>query len=223
MESATRFVIFGTCICLAVFPATSIPATFCDQTFTVFGKTAEEPSIIMWELHTGGECESWHINVMFLHRGEPISLSGSHAGSNDEWVGDFLRTQQIEEMITIPGSNDTIYIDDSIYFLPPGPDTAFTRIWNEEVIHEGSDLPALHHSCRKQDVTFTDEPVFYGIAAERIYHFGGGLYKDYSFKEAVYFPQSNYLIIMTNQPLVMPGMNRLDGMLIYKLTETTTE
>lgn len=198
------------------------PATFCDQTFTVYGKTAGDPSIIMWELHTGGECLGWAPHALFLYHGRPTVLNGSHAGSSKEWVEAFLRTQQTEEMIPLSGSNDTIYVADSIYFVPPETDSAFTRLWEEEVIHEGSDLPALYRSCRRQDITYLDDPIFYGIEADRIYRYGGGLYKNYSFKEAVYFPHSAYLVVMTHQPLVMPGMDRLDGLLIYRLSDNNS-
>ncbi|MCM2272877.1 MAG: hypothetical protein NDJ18_10045 [candidate division Zixibacteria bacterium] len=64
-----------------------------------------------------------------------------------------------------------------------------------------------------------DLPIFEGVRAEQLY-MHRALYKNYSIREALFYPESSYLVIVTDQPLKQAGMDTMHGLLIYRIAKS---
>ncbi|MBN2227140.1 MAG: hypothetical protein JW763_07215 [candidate division Zixibacteria bacterium] len=189
-------------------------ATFCTQEFTIYGKTAGDHSILMYEIYTGGECEDWTIHSLYLGFDSPKLIGGGTGATGKDWIPILLNDLPHDTRVELSDSNGAFYINDTTYFTPPQLDSTFKRKFMHIIREGGSDERDWYRACQSG---CSDYPEFYGADAELIYVFRGGLYKNYTIKEAVHFPESGYLVIIIDQPLTATGMDTMHGMLVYRL------
>jgi len=208
---ATALSVVFLLILVSIMPRLAMATTMCDQTFTIYGKTAGEHSAIFWDIFVGGECENWHVYAFFVGYERTYQMSLGIDGGGKAWVPSFLEELPTERMDTLVQAGGKFYIDKDIYFMAPEPDTTFRRKW-AGIQYEG--VKKWYSEC---PVNCSDYPVFNKAEATLLYEHKTGLYKNYLIKQAIYFPISHYLVIMTDQPALATGMDRMDGMLIYKI------
>jgi len=190
----------------------SSSSTFCDQTFTLYGKTAGQHAMLIWELYIGGECESRTTHVLFL--GPQKTRLMKYDDEAQSWVPDVLDELPTEAFVIVPDSAGAYHLTAGASMTAPPPDTTFPRKWDKIGGSNYADAAKWYREC---PVNCLDNPAFLGVEAELVYWYEGGLYKNYSIKEVAYFPESGYVLIKTNQPIGLPGMDRMDGLLIYRL------
>lgn len=74
--------------------------------------------------------------------------------------------------------------------------------WNKKLGNSGINLPIVD-----------------GWKAELKYAHPKGLYFNYDISHAYFFPETNYLLIFTNQPLMCSGYNTQHGFMILKISK----
>jgi len=193
--------------------STLISATFCEQKFKVYGKTAGEHSILFWELFVGGECQNWTVNGLFLGNDKDYTMSiQDHNGSI--WLPPFLETVPLEQGVKLADSSGKYFLRDSVFTTPPPDDISFLRHYSALVNEGRGDAAQWYREC---PVDCSDYPVFYGVNARLIYAYRDGIYKNYKFKEVLYYPDSGYIVFITDQPRVAMGHDTMHGFLVFKL------
>jgi len=211
-----RRLLFSTIAVTLVFLLTTASptssTTSCDQTFTLYGKTAGKHAMLIWDLFIGGECERWTTHVLVVGSDKPRLLKYSEDAPN--WVPDLLSELPTEAFVVVPDSAGVYHFTHAAAVAAPPPDTTFPRKWDKIGGSDYADATKWYREC---PVNCLDNPAFLGVEAELVYWYEGGLYKNYGIKEVAYFPESGYVFIKTNQPLVLTGMDRMDGLLIYRL------
>ena len=182
----------------------------CDQVFHLFDKTVGEYSLMFYRVNWqgGGRCGRTTFFTMFLlpdrvHSFQSTSLRG-------RWVKKLYANMPLEKYEILEDSSGIYRLNDTATFSAPLPDTA---------------LESLYDNLDRQDAKtwlweyprICSEIVFDGFSPEPIYRYPGGLYWGYQIREARYYRESNFLIIMTDQPLRDQDGKTMHGMMIYKV------
>ncbi|MDH4156735.1 MAG: hypothetical protein OEW00_05610 [candidate division Zixibacteria bacterium] len=199
---------------LLLLATTVLSATLCDQTFTIYGKTAGDHSIFWFDEYVGGECYFWEVNTVYLGYDRPYVMSMRHDGGGKDWVPQLLADLPSEAGTILKDSSGVFRINDSVSFTAPPPDSTFPR----KHARLANDGPAdARHWYRVCPVNCSDYPVFTGVEADLVYSHKRGLYKNYGISRAVYYAPSGYLVVITDQPQTAVGLDTMHGLLIYKL------
>ncbi len=186
----------------------------CEQKFTIVGKSTGVDGVLLWQLYVNGECEYSESYCLFL--GGEHAYEMKAGGAAKEVFDRFLAGTPKEEPLVIAEEGGTYVLRDSATVAPPRPDSTFDRKFNKVVNEGGSGALDWYRAC---PVYCSDYPVFRGVEANLVYEFKGGLYKNYTFSQVLYFPSSGYLVIVTDQPLRAVGSDTMDGLLVYQLTK----
>lgn len=208
-------------ICLAFLLAlatanSALAASCCDQTFTIYGKTQGDYSILLWDLFIGGECYSWYTHVFIFSPDTVRQFKAEYGKGSEGWAYDFIAHNSPEKIDTLKNDSGVYFISDDITVSPPQTDTTFEEKWHR-LCDEYHSVVTWYKKC---PINCIDYPVFSGCDTKLLYYYKDGLYKNYSLKEVYYLPESNVVIVLTHQPYVADGMDRMDGIIIYRIVPT---
>lgn len=188
----------------------SIAATLCKQTFTVLGKTKGDTAWLYIDEYKSGECEGTKLHAFLLMPGRHVHLTGN-VGSDS--IGSAWGTSLFSGL----EQEQAVHVIDSLgkFFIPGGGsfsipyDAQFNLRW------EGTDMDLVSWERQKSYPT-RDYPIFDGVETKLLFEFTA-LYKNYTVKEALYYPESSYLVILTYQPIEQVGLDTMHGVLIYEI------
>jgi len=192
----------------------SYGASCCDQTFIIYGKTRGEYSVLLFDLFIGGECYDWSTYAFFFYPDTAKRFALNYAGSAQDWARDFILNNDHERVDTLKGDSGVYHLSENLSVSPPPADTSFPDKWRMVSTYDCCGARMWYKSC---PVNCIDWPIFDGSEAQLVYYYKEGLYKNYSFKEVYYFRESGLVIILTYQPEIAPGMDRMDGIMMYLL------
>jgi hypothetical protein len=201
------------CIAVIALGVTAVGSTSCVQTFTIYGKTAGEHGVLMWDVSVDGECEFTTSYCLFLGNDRPYLLTT--ASSAKDVFPQFLSEHRPEKSVMLRSSEGKHFISKSIYVTPPPSDSTFQRKFNKVINDGGRDASDWYKAC---PVHCSDYPIFFGTDAKLVYEYRDGLYKNYAFSQVIFFPKSKYLVLVTDQPTRAVGLDTMHGLLVYKLT-----
>lgn len=205
---------FALTIALALIPSFASSATFCVQEFEVLGKTAGDRGLLFVIEHISGECEGTRVHTFFLAGNSQVHTSGNIRYRKTEYITDIVADFALEPLLQGTPDGDAFIIDDSIIVRPPIEDTTVSARFHALVTLGRRELHAW--GLEYKDDNF-DSPIIEGVEATYIYRSNGGFYKNYKIRQVVLFENSNYLVIITDQPLRATGGDSLHGLLIYRL------
>jgi len=182
----------------------------CDQVFTLFDKTVGDHSLMFYRVdwRGGGMCGRGIFFTMFLlpdrvHSFQSTSLRGN-------WVGRFYANLPIEEYEILKDSNGVFRLNDTATFAAPPPDSALESLYDSLDRHDAKTwLWEYPRIC--------SEIVFDGFSPEPIYRYPGGLYFGYQIREARYYRESNFLLLLTEQSRRDQNGRSMHGLMIYKV------
>jgi hypothetical protein len=198
-------------IVLAVVVA-AYGASSCEQFFTIYGKTKGDHGVLLWDVYVDGECEHYTSYCLFLGNDQPTLMTVG--GSAKSVFPQFLSEHHSEKAIVLTAIDGKCSIKRGISVAPPASDSTFSRKFNKVIGDGGRNAYDWYKKC---PVYCSDYPEFMGVDAKLVYQHVGGLYKNYSFSQVLYFPQSRYLVLVTNQPLRAAGLDSMHGLLVYRL------
>lgn len=188
-------------------------ASMCDQTFTIHGKTKGDHSLLFWEVSLGGDCHQWYGYALVL--GDSVTPVLTYKPKGQAWIGPLLRDLPVEKVVRIEPNEGAYKINDSVWIQPPVEDTTFVGKFSD-LINVGSyeNARGWHRMCSSN---CDDYPIVRGCVADVVYSYEGGVYKNYIFKEVLYFPESRYVVVITDQPLMAVGGDTMHGLLVLRL------
>lgn len=201
------------CAAVIALSATAVGSSSCVQTFTIYGKTAGEHGVLMWDVFIDGECEFTTSYCLFLGSARTYLLTTT--GSAKDVFPQFLAEHRPEKSETLRRSEGKYFVGKGIYVTPPPPDSTFQRKFNKVINDGGRNASDWYKAC---PVHCSDYPIFFGTDAKLVYEHPDGLYKNYAFSQVIYFPKSKYLVLVTDQPTRAVGLDTMHGFLVYKLT-----
>jgi hypothetical protein len=184
----------------------------CEQVFHFFDKTAGEYCLMFYRAHWDGDgdggCGRGIFFTLFLlpdrvHSFQSTSLYGN-------WVDDLYENFPIEQYELLEDSNGAYYLNDSAYFTAPPLDSVFDSLYNNLPKHNAKTY-YWEYPHNSSDIDFC------GFTPELIWRHPGGLYLGYQIREARYYRESNYLIVLTDQPRLDRNGRTMNGFLIYKV------
>ena len=205
---------FAVYLLVALISASAaLAASLCDQTFTIHGKTQGENSLLFWEVFRGGECYHWYGYALVL--GDSVTPVMTFNPEDQTWVSRLLGDLSTEGAVNIESTEGVYRINDSVWIEPPPVDTTFVRKFSG-LISGGSygNAAEWHRMCSSN---CNDYPIVHGCEADVVYAYEGGVYKSYSFKEVLYFAESRYVVVITDQPQTAVGLDTMHGLLVLKL------
>ncbi len=214
-----RVFIIGLAVFAMMLPGSNDPyaSSCCDQTFQVYGKTAGDNSMLFWSVTLGGECGG-HFEGYALVLGDsttPVLTFGHRSG---DWVPRLFKDIREEKPVQVEQVNGRFVINDSVWIEPPPEDTTFVRKFISVINQGGGDPRSWYRMC---PVDCSDYPVVHGRQSEVVYAYKGGVYKSYKFKEVIYYPESQYVVVITDQPQKAVGLDTMHGLLVIHLTHAT--
>jgi len=187
-------------------------SALCRPNFKLFDKTEGRYSLMFYRVYWEGQggCDRSSFNVLFLLPDRVHSFQSETLYGN--WVPNFYANLPLEKYEILKDSNGVFSWGDSMKISPPNMDSSFQNHFESL---KRKDARSWYWICTENCI---DDPIFSGIKPGRIYHFRGGLYKNYSIKEVRYYRESEYLIILTHQPLIDEKRRGMDGVIIYSLS-----
>jgi len=205
-------------LCIIPVSENPVASLFCFQTFTVYGKTAGEHSILFWDMEVGGDCSSDTTFALFLGDGNACVMTDRL--NSKEFVPQFLSEVGSEKSVILTDSSGIYRIADAVYFTVPATDTTFLATFSR--LNTLGAMGSGRDWCRDSPVNCIDDPVFHGTRATLIYRYAEGLYKNYRFTQVTYFPESKYLVLEVDPPVVADGRHTMRGLLVYRLGDEET-
>lgn len=200
---------------LAMVMVLSLPAhpqtdKKCEQVFHLFDKTIGEYSLMFYRVdwEGGGRCGRKTFFTLFLlpdrvHSFQSTSLYGN-------WVEKLYNNMSIEQFEILDDSNGVYYLNDTACFSAPELDMSYDSLYRNLPIMN-AETYAWEYPHKTSDIAFR------GFSPELIWRHPGGLYLGYQIKEARYYRESNYLLVLTEQPRLDCNGKTMNGMLIYKV------
>lgn len=213
INSHWRLLIVATLSWLVCLPPAA-GTTNCVQHFTVMGKSRGVHCLLLVEDFVSGECESHYLHSILLGLSRPFT---AEVGARTSWQDDadkLLADMGAEPMIAVSDSGGRYFLSESTWVAPPPVDTTFLKKFSA-MANDGNGYPrAWYREC---PVGCTDYPVFSGVEIELAYEFKGGIYKNYSFSDVLFFPESGYLVLVVNQPILADGLDSMHGFFVYRI------
>lgn len=194
-------------------------ATLCEQEFTVYGKTRGDHSLLFWQEYLTGECQQHSAHIICLFDTSSVVLKSEY-GRPEEWIPEITANLPMEEAVDLT-VDDSCIIEDSIIISPPPFDSTFRKRYAELVNsgESGFGQQWNRFTWTRDGGADIDYPVFSGAETKCVYAQGRGLYKNYGLQRAVYFPESRYVVLITDQPITAVGGDSLHGLLVFKLLD----
>ncbi len=190
-------------------------SSLCEQSFVVFGKTEGVTGLLFFDVLRGGECEMKESFILSLEpdKSRTWSRRADYFGSDS--ITAVLIELSLEDGVSLMDSSNKYVLNDSVIVTLPVYDSTFQKKLFRLVNDGGSgDAAQWNREC---PVNCKDLPQFSGVNANLIYTYPGGIYKNYTFPEVIFFPKSNYLVIVTHKPITAVGGDTNHGMLVFHL------
>ena len=183
----------------------------CEQKFVLFDKTVGDHSLMFYRLGWSGECgytQSTFYTLFILpdrvHSTSSTSLYGN-------WVPRLYENMELESYEVLTETDGYYYLNDTTYFSVPRYDSCLENRYNSL---PKKDVKTWYWECFD---SCSAPPQFYNFTPESIYHHPGGLYINYSYSEVRYYRESNFLILLTDQPKLDENNRTMNGMIILKV------
>lgn len=189
-------------------------SSLCDQSFVVHCKTEGPQGLLFFDVIIGGACGDNTSYILSLEQdnSKVWSRRADYYAPDSPFVA--LSGHSLEKEKLLKESNGQYMFNDSAFVTLPVYDSTFQRKFFR-LCHNGScDASRWNREC---PVNCKDLPQFSGVSAKLIYTYPGGIYKNYTFSEVIYYPKSSYLVIVINQPLKAIGGDTNHGMLVFHL------
>jgi hypothetical protein len=182
----------------------------CEQKFVIFEKTKGEYALMFYRVSwSAGGCGQGSFHALFLIPDRVHSFTSNTLYGN--WVSPLMANLPIEEYLVISDTAGRFYLNDTAWIAPPAFDSTLDSMYAVLPKH---DARTWYWECYNDCDRW---PIFEGFCPERIYAHPGALYINYGFREVRYYPESNYLIILTEQPLIDDTKHTMNGLIIYKV------
>lgn len=183
----------------------------CQQRFVLFDKTVGEHSLMFYRVDRSGDCggESSTFYTLFLLPDRVHSSSSNQLIGN--WVPNLYKNMTLEKYEILTDSNGYYYLNDSAYVLAPAFDSSLDKRYQSL---PKKDAKTWHWECFDK---CSASPRYFNFNPEQIYRHPGGLYINYTFSEVRYYRESNFLILLTHQPLLDSDSKTTNGMIIVKV------
>ncbi len=202
------------CLLVGLIPAsTALTASLCDQTFTIHGKTSGDNAMLFWSVVLGGDCEPI-VRGFVLVLGDTTTPVLTTQRWGMDWVQRIFNDISEEKSIKIEETDGRYVINDTVWIEPPAEDTTFLRKFQTVIKHGCRGPKDWYCEC---PVNCSDYPIVHGCEADIVYAYEGGVYKSYSFKDVLYYPESGYLVVISDQPVKAVGLDTMHGMLVLRL------
>lgn len=204
-------VLIGIMVCAV--GSSAVAASFCEQSYTILGKTAGDTAWLYFDEYVSNECQESHLYAVLLTPDRHVILQG-YVG--DDSIG---AAWGVLPFMGLP-TEQPIHLFDSagIFRLPSGGQFSVPTDPDFPLRWQNVDY-SLNSWERQMTYPTKEFPIFEGVKAEQLYAHRA-LYKNYSIKEALYYPESSYLVIVTDQPLKQVGMDTMHGLLIYRIAKS---
>ena len=197
---------------VALTPLQAKTATNCEQSFHVFGKSAGENCVIYFQMSLRGDCLKDHLYA--LHLVGNSTKRFTYDLKDKDWVTGFLASQVTEASVNLQDSAGTFRIDSTRLVLPPASDSSFEARYHKLLDTTSGRAGDWRRLCRKGCF---DPPRFVNATASLVYAHETGIYMNYSIIQAIWYPQTKLLILITHQPLKTKEGNGLNGVLVYRI------
>lgn len=184
----------------------------CEQSFHVFGKTAGESSVIYFHMAMRGECIKDFVYALHIS-GKDAKLFTLN-GTDTAWVAGFLKSQPNETGVQLKDSAGVYRLDDNVLLAPPDSDPTFAERFNKLRDTTSGRAGDWRKTCRKGCF---DGPKFANATGTLLYSHPSGIYKNYSISQAIWFPQSRLLVLVTHQPLKGKDGYGNHGVVVYRI------
>lgn len=192
----------------------AIGSSLCEHTFEIHGKTEGEIGLLFFDVLLGGECGFKNSFIISLEPNKSRIWSRNVDYYGTDSLNTVLNSLSLEKDLSLRDSSGNYMLNDSAYVTLPVYDSTFQKKLFR--LCQGGPCDAKHWN-RECPVNCKDLPQFSGISANLIYTYPGGIYKNYTFSEVIYYPKSNYLVIVSTQSLRANGGDTNHGMLIFHL------
>jgi len=192
----------------------SIGSSLCEHTFEIHGKTEGELGLLFFDVLLGGECGLKESFILALEPDKSRIWSRSADYYGTDSLNAVLNELSLDEEKSLRDSSGHYMLNDSTFITLPVYDSTFQKKLFR-LCHDGP-CDAKHWN-RECPVNCKDLPQFSGVSANLIYTYPGGIYKNYTFTEVIFYPNSNYLVIVTYQPLKSEGEDTNHGLLVFHL------
>ena len=210
-----KFILILTVI--LIVGSTVFSATLCHQKYEIVGKTEGANGILFIYEHVNGECEGTYFHSVYLN--DTLSrIMTTKLGYKDStrFITGIVDEIPLEKYSIGKTVNNETVINDSIKILPPEKDPDFDYLY-QELINAATGSGDASNWRRTYPHDYLDHPKISGAKFKFGDYYKKGLYKNYKIKNAVFFRESGYLIIITDQPKECVGADTMHGFLIYKL------
>lgn len=185
----------------------------CEQKFELFDKTAGRPSMMFyrrdWVNALG--CDRRTFYTIFLLRDRAHKFESLNVHGN--WVARLYENMPIERYETLEDSAGIYRLDNTRSFRAPEFDSTFASRFAALPVQN---VKTWNWECREDCY---NEPVFEGLEPAMIYSDPTGLYKNFRIKEVRYYRRSDFLIILTEQPLLDLKDRTMNGLMIFSLRD----
>jgi hypothetical protein len=205
-----KLVLILSAVCIASPLAVSAQSdSGCEQVFVLSDKTKGDHALMFYrEDWQGDKCGRGKFYTLFILPDRVHSFPSDLRGN---WVSRLLGNMPLEEYVLLSDSAGLWRIDDSVTFRLGRPDASFEERY---AALPRQDARTWYWECAEN---CHDTLVFEGACPERIYRHPGGLYKDYGIKEARYYPESRFLIVVTDQPRRDEKGRSMHGLIIFNV------
>jgi hypothetical protein len=187
-------------------------ATRCSQMLELVGKSSGEGcDCIQFKEYLSGECQDSIYHLLIF----PKQAGGGTVPivtTVDDRMEDCLGHKTADSVVSVSNRQGKFYLDDASYFEAPAFDSTFTSRLNADAYAD--DAQRWYCMCKQNCADFLQ---FSGVTATLVYVHDRGLYKNYSIKEAWYWPESKTLLVITHQMRKSAGHDTMHGVLVYHL------
>lgn len=189
-------------------------SSLCDQSFVVHCKTEGPQGLLFFDVLVGGACgnNTSYIISLDSKQSKVWTRRADYYKPDSPFVA--LSGINLEKKLMLKESSGRYNLNDSAFVSLPEHDSTFRKKLIR-MSHDGNS--DAHHWNRECPVNCKDLPQFNGVRANLIYTYPGGIYKNYTFSEVIYYPKSGYLVVVTYQPLKAVGGDTNHGLLIFHL------
>lgn len=194
--------------------ANTIGSSLCEHSFVVHCKTEGPQGLLFFDVLLSGACVSNTSYIISLET-EQLKVWSRRADyykPDSPFVA--LSGLSLEKKLLLKDSSGCYMLSDSAFVTLPVYDSTFQKKLFR-LCHDGN--CDADHWNRECPVNCKDLPQFSGVSSNLIYTYPGGIYKNYTFTEVIYFPESSYLVIVTYQPLKSVGEDTNHGLLVFHL------
>lgn len=206
--------IMGLSLLILLCISNTMGSSYCKHSFVIHGKTVGDRGLFFFDVLRGGECEGKESFILSLEPEKSnIWLRNADYYESDS-ISTVLSELNMEEKVSLKDSAGFYALNNSALVTLPVYDSTFKKKFVRLYDQGPCDAKHWNSAC---PVNCKDLPQFKRVNAELIYTYPGGIYKNYTFSEVIYFPKSNYLVVVTYQPLEAIGGDTNHGLLIFHL------